>query len=228
MSDTTQDRWGAAGGFAALAVVAAAMVFENGGPPAGASDPEVTAFYVTHARALLVQSLLFLVGAALLLWFLGCLRAFLAAAEEGTGRYSGMVFGAGVAYVALSAVAQAGQVAVARVADAAAEPRLVAAMASLSGALFVVVAVPAAVMLGAFAVVAVRVGAVPSWLGRLAAVAGVAQLGLLAGIVVTTGPFAPTGWYSFAPYALYVVWLAATAVVMARRHGDQASVARRR
>jgi hypothetical protein len=164
-----------------------------------------------------MQSLLFLVGAALLLWFLGCLRAFLAAAEGGTGRYSGMVFGAGVAHVAPSMVSQAGQVAVAQVAGAAASPQLVAAMALMAGALFIVVAVPAAVILGAFAVLAVRIDALPSWLGRLAAVAGVDQFGLLAGIVVTTGPLAPTGWYSFAPYPLYVVWLAATAVVMMRR-----------
>jgi hypothetical protein len=221
MGDVTQDRWGSAAGFAALAVVAAAMMFEHGGPAAGASDAQVAAFYVEHADALLMQSLLFLVGAALLLWFLGGLRVFLASAEGGTGRWSGTVFGAGVAYVALSVVAQAGQVAVARVAGAVAAPQLVAAAAALAGALFIAVAVPAAVMLGAFAVVVRRVDAVPSWLGLLAAVAGVAQLGLLAGVVVSTGPFAPTGWYSVAPYPLYVVWLAATAVVMARRPADQ-------
>ena len=127
------------------------------------------------------------------------------------------MLGAGVGYVALSVLSQAGQVAVARVAAAGAAPQLVAAMATLSGALFAVVAVPAAVMLGAFAVLAERIDAVPSWLGRLAAVAGVAQLGLLAGVVVSSGPMAPTGWYSVVPYPLYVIWLAATAVVMARR-----------
>lgn len=214
--ETTPNRWGAAAGAATLVLVAAALVFENGGPPAGAPDAQVAAFYADHAPALLTQSLLFLVGAVLLLWFLGSLRAFLAAAEGGSGRYSALVFGAGVAYVALSVVSQGGQVAVARVATSAAAPPVVAAMASLSGALFVVIAVPAAVMLGAFAATAVRARALPTWLGLLAGLAALAQLGLLAGVVVTAGPLAPTGWYSFAPYPLYVLWLAGTSVVMAR------------
>lgn len=215
MSERTQDRWGAASGFAALAAAAAAMVFENGGPPPGASDAQVAAFFGAHAAALPTQSLLFLVGAALLLWFLGALRARLAVVEGGAGRYTGAVFGAGGAYVTLTVVAQAGQVALARVAGSAAAPQLVAAVADLVGALFVVVAVPAAVMLGAFAVLALRSTGLPSWLGVLAAAAAVAQLGLLAGIVVTDGPFAPTGAYGLVPYPLYVLWLAATAGLLA-------------
>ena len=216
MSEMTQDRWGALSGFAALAVGAAAVVFERGTPPVGASDVEEAAFHGAHAQALLMQSLLFLISAALLLWFVGCLRTHLTAAEGGSGRYAGLVFGAGVGYVALSLTAQAGQIALAQVAGAAA-PQLVAAVGSLTWALFTVAAVPAAVMLAAFAVLTARSPAMPAWLGWLAAAAGAAQLGLLAGIVVTTGPLAPGGWYTFAPYPLFVVWLAATAAVMIRR-----------
>lgn len=220
MDEVMQDRWGAASGFAALAMGAAAVVFERGAPPVGASDSEVAAFHGAHTDALLMQSLLFLISAAFLLWFIGCLRTYLATAEGGTGRHAGLVFSAGFAYAALSIVAQAGQVALAAVArDAAAEPQLVAAVGSLAWALFTVAAVPAAVMLMAFALLAVRSDSLPSWLGWLAAVAGAAQFGLLAGIVVDAGPLAPGGWYTFAPYLLYVVWLAATAVVMLRRAG---------
>ena len=213
MSEMTQDRWGALSGFAALAVGAAAVVLERGAPPVGASDVEEAAFHGAHVQALLMQSLLFLISAALLLWFVGCLRTHLTAAEGGSGRYAGLVFGAGVGYVALSLTAQAGQIALAQVAGAAA-PQLVAAVGSLTWALFTVAAVPAAVMLAAFAVLTARSRAMPAWLGWLAAAA---QLGLLAGIVVTTGPLAPGGWYTFAPYPLFVVWLAATAAVMIRR-----------
>ncbi|WP_225920721.1 hypothetical protein [Pseudonocardia oceani] len=215
MSTTTRDPWGAASGFAALAVGAAAMVFEEGGPPPGTSDAQVAAFFGAHAAALLAQSLLFLVGAAFLLWFLGALRARLAVVEGGPGRYAEIVFGAGTAYVALTVVAQAGQVALARVAASAAAPQLVAAVADLVGALFVVVAVPAAVTLGAFAVLALRSTGLPSWLGVLAGAAAIAQVGLLAGVVVTDGVFAPTGAYSLVPYPLYVLWLAATAGLLA-------------
>lgn len=217
MSETTHDRWSAASGLAALGVVAAAMVFERGAPPAGASDVQVAAFNAAHSHALLTQSLLFLLSAAFMLWFLGCLRAHLAAAEGGTGRYAGIGFGAGVAYVTLSVVSQAGQIALAQIAATAAAPQLVTAIASLAWALFTVAAVPAAVMLAAFAVLALRSGALPSWLGWLAAVAGASQLGLLAALVVDTGPLGPDGWYTFAPYPLYVIWLAATAVTLLRR-----------
>jgi hypothetical protein len=217
MSETTRDRWGALSGFAALAAAAAAVVFERGAPPVGASDVEVAAFHSAHSQALLTQSLLFLLSATLLLWFLGCLRPHLSTAEGGTGRYAGLVFGAGVGYVALSVTAQAGQIALARVAGTTASPQLVAAVGSLAWALFTVAAVPAAVMLAAFAVLTARSRVMPGWLGWLAAIAAAAQLGLLAGIVVTTGPLATGGWYTFVPYPLYVVWLAATAVVMIRR-----------
>jgi hypothetical protein len=214
------DRWGAASGFAALAAGAAAVVFERGAPPVGASDAQVAAFFGANAQALLAQSLLFLVSSALFLWFVGCLRTRLAALESGTGRYAGIVFGAGVGYVALSVVAQAGQIALARVAAAAAAPELVAAVGALSLALFTVASVPAAVMLAGYAVLAVRSDALPSWLGLLAAVAGTAQLGLLASLVVDSGPLAPGGWYTFAPYPLYVVWLVAVAVTMTRGRGS--------
>lgn len=217
MSETAQDRWGAASGFAALAVGGAALVFERGAPPVGASETEVAAFHGAHVQALLMQSLLFLLSSALFLWFVGCLRSHLTAVEGGTGRYAGLVFGAGVGYVALSVTAQAGQVALARVAGAAAPPQLVAAIGSLSWALFIAAAVPASVMLAAFAVLTARTRAMPAWLGLIAALAAVAQLGLLAGVVVTAGPLAPGGWYAFAPYPLYVVWLASTAAVMLRR-----------
>jgi hypothetical protein len=118
--------------------------------------------------------------------------------------------------VALSAVAEAGQVAVGRVAGPAAAPDVVAGLSALSWALFTVAAVPAAVLLATFAWLARRTGAFPAWLGGLAAVAAATQVGLLAGIVVPAGPFAPTGWYTFVPYPLFALWLAATAVVMAR------------
>lgn len=226
MSETTQDRWGpdrwgGASGFAALAVGALAVVFERGAPPVGASEVEVAAFHGAHAQALLMQSLLFLLSSAVFLWFVGCLRTHLTAVEGGSGRYAGLVFGAGVGYVALSVTAQAGQIALAQVAGSAA-PSLVAAVGALSWALFTVAAVPAAVMLAAFAALTAGSRAMPAWLGWTAAVAAAAQLGLLAGVVVTTGPLAPGGWYTFAPYPLYVVWLAGTAAVLLRRPASAA------
>ncbi|MFC4944991.1 hypothetical protein [Pseudonocardia sp. GCM10023141] len=223
MSDAAAGRWGSIAGLAALTVGGAATVFERGSPPAGASAVEVAAFFTTNATVLRTQSLLFLISSAFMLWFLATLRAHLSAASDRSARHGALVFGAGVAYVVLSIVAQGGQVAVAVVAARTPAPELVVAMAATGSALFTVAAVPAAVMLVAFAVSAGTGRAVPGWLGLIAAVAAATQLGLLAGVVVDTGPMAASGWYAFVPYPCYVGWLVATAIVLYRRSGRSAA-----
>jgi hypothetical protein len=50
-------------------------------------------------------------------------------------------------------------------------------------------------MLAAFAVLTLRTRCIPAWLGWLGAHAAASQLGLLAGVVVGSGPMAPAGWY---------------------------------
>jgi hypothetical protein len=200
-------------------------MFERGNPGSGASTDMVAAFFGVHRDALLAQSVLFLIGAGLLLWFVGGLRSYLIRAEGDSGRYSTLVFGAGVGYIALSVVAQASQVALAQIAGGTTSSELVAAVSVLSWALFTVAAVPVTVMLAAFAVLTLRTRAFPVWLGWLAALAAATQLGLLASIVADSGPMAPTGWYVYLPYPLYAGWLAATAVLMIRRAGRGRSTA---
>lgn len=216
MNETRWERWGAASGFGALLVGAAAAVFERG--PVRASDPvgEIAGYFADNRAALRAQGLLFVIGAGFLLWFLGSLRGFLIRAEGGAGRLSTVAFGAGVASTVITMVALAFQIGLAATPGGEVAPALVATM----DAMFTVANLPLAVMLVAVAVVSFRTGAFPAWLGWLSLVAAAGQLVPLSGLVVDGGGLGADGWLAlYVPYPLYVVWLASATTALVRRIG---------
>ena len=216
MNETRWERWGAASGYGALLVGAAAVVFERG--PVNASDPvgEIAGYFADNREALRAQGLLFVIGAGFLLWFLGSLRSFLIRAEGGTGRLSTVAFGAGVASTVITVVALAFQIGLATAPGGDVAPVLVGTM----DALFTVANLPLAVMLIAVAVVSFRTRAFPTWLGWLSVVAAAAQLAPAFGIVLDGGLLAADGWLAvYGPYPLYMVWLASAATAMVRQIG---------
>jgi len=215
MNETSAQRWGAASGFAVVLVGAAAMVFERGAVTPADPAGTVVAHFVGNRGAILAQSMLFLAGGALYLWFLGSLRSFLCRAEGGTGRVSAIAFGAGLVWVVVSMLAQGFQIGVATAADAGVPPALIGTM----NAVFTISALPLAVLLAAAAVVTLRQHAFPAWLGWLAVVAAVTQLLLWCGSVIGSGPLAPDGWLSYVLYPAFLLWQIPATVVMVRRAG---------
>ena len=213
MDETRRERWDAASGFAVLAVSAAAIAFERGAPPPGSSPAAVADFLADHRTTLVAQSLFFVVGAGFLLWFLGSLRTYLLRAEGGDGRVSAIAYGAGVAATAVNFVAQAFQVGLATGGSIEVPPALFATM----GAVFAVANLPLAVMLAAVAVVSVRSGAFPAWLGWVSAAAAAASLVLALAVAAASGPLAAGGWLNTALYAAFVAWLVPTTIVMVRQ-----------
>jgi hypothetical protein len=207
MNEIRWERYGAASGFAMVALGAVAVVFER--------TPVTAADFAANRTALLTQSMLFLAGAAASLWFVGSLRSYLLRAEGGTGRLSGVAFGAGIAWAALNMLAQAFQVGVAS--DARGEAP--AALLKTMTAVFTVANLPLAVMLVAVAVVSLRHHAFPVWLGWLSVAAAGAQALLWMATVVQSGPLASDGWLSFALYPFFLVWLVPATVIMIRRAG---------
>jgi hypothetical protein len=194
-------------------------VFERG--PVSASDPvgQIADYFTDNQGALRAQGLLFLISAGIFLWFLGSLRSFLMRAEGGAGRLSAVAFGAGVASTVITVVALAFQIGLAMAPGGQVQPALVATM----GVLFTVANVSLAVMLIAVAVVSFRTKAFPAWLGWLSVAAAAVQLAPAFGIVADSGPLAADGWLAaYAPYPLYVVWLAAATTVMVTRLGRPA------
>jgi hypothetical protein len=217
------ERWGAASGFVALALGVAGASFERGAPAAGAPATEIAAYFAQYRTELLVQSLLMVLGAGALLWFLGSLRAVLLRAEGGTGRLTALMFGAGLVGIGLQAAIQAPQSALAMASDGTLDPQLAAMTSNLGYALSVIAYVPLAVMLAAVAVVTLRTRALPVWIGWLSAVTAATYLILTAGIAIDSGPLALGGWATYVPYTLMVIWVAATTTAVILRLGRPAA-----
>lgn len=208
MNESKWERYGAASGFAMVALGAAATVFERA--------PVTAADFAANRTALLTQSMLFMAGAAVSLWFLGSLRTHLLRAEGGTGRLSTVAFGAGIAWAALNMLAQAFQV------GAASDPEGEAPTALLKtmSAVFTVANLPLAVTLVAVAVISLRYHAFPVWLGWLSIASAGAQTLLWVATVVQSGPLASDGWLSFALYPFFLIWLVPATVIMMRKAGQ--------
>jgi hypothetical protein len=209
MTDRTRERCGAASGFAMIVIGAVAVVLET--------NPKTAADFAANRTALLAQSMVFLLGAAVSLWFAGSLRTHLLRFEGGSGRLATVAFGAATAWAAINMAAQAFQIGVARDPDSQAPTALLAAM----GALFTIANLPLAVMLLAVAVVSLRHRAFPAWLGWIAVVAAAAQALLWSTSVVSSGPLAANGPLSFALYPFFLIWLAPATFIMIKNAGGR-------
>jgi hypothetical protein len=151
-----------------------------------------------------------LLGFAFFLFFLGSLWACLRDAEGAGGWLSATAFGAGLAEFAVKLGSGAPLLAT-RV-NKGMDPEITRALIAMNDASFLLTFLPLAVMLSATAVVTIRWGALPRWLGWMAAVTALGLLGGLAGGVIDPYP----GWAAL-PMLLYVLWIVATSVVLIRR-----------
>jgi hypothetical protein len=206
-----------------LALGIAAAAFERGAPPAHASAEESLAFFTTYHSELRMQSLLFVLSAGAYLWWFGSLRSFLLRAESETGRLSTVAFGAGVIWAGLQMMLQSVQVALAMGVGGDVAPGLAGMLGDLTYALSVIAYVPMAVTLAAVAVVTLRTGVFPAWLGWLSILVAAANLVMSLGIVADSGPLVPGGALTYVLYALMPIWLAAVTTVMVVRLAKPAS-----
>jgi hypothetical protein len=206
-----------------LALGIAAAAFERGAPPANAAAQESLAFFSAYRSELRMQSLLFVLSAGAYLWWFGSLRSFLLRAESETGRISTLAFGAGVIWAGLQMMLQSVQVTLAMGANSDMTPALAGMLGDLTYALSIIAYVPMTVMLAAVAVVSLRTGVFPSWLGWLSILVAAANLVMSLGIVVDSGPLVPGGALTYVLYALMPIWLIAVTTVMVARLGKPAS-----
>ena len=218
MAGSRFERLSAATGYAALLCGMGAVALERPWP--GTSNPEAfPVFLADNHAAILGQSMLFLLSAGFFLWFLGSLRDYLLPREPGTGRVTMIAFTAGMTGYGLIIVGQAPQITLTLPAQASLDPALAALLTDLGYVMLLVANIPLAVMYGAIAVVSLRHGAFPTWLGWIAAVAAVAALALPFAVVDPTGPLAPQGWLSYLLYLTPIVWLIPATTLMTRRIG---------
>lgn len=148
------------------------------------------------------------------LFFLGNLWSALHRAEGGNGWLSATAFGAGLMSVTIK-VASAAPILAARYRAAdGLDLQLARTLQDINDASFYLSFFPLAVLLAAFAIVVIWSGALPKWLGWIAAALGLAFIvGGMSGSADLQSEWAGL------PMILFTFWVIAVSVVLIRRAG---------
>jgi hypothetical protein len=191
------------------------LLFVGQGISGGGNSPDLTKSRAEHVAWLSKQhattagyagDMCELIGILLLLVFAATLWSVLRDGDK-SGIVAATAFGAGIASAAVKLASVPAAFALYWRADQGWNPQVATALFDMNDAAFVLTWAIDAVMLGAAALVILRSGVLPRWLGWLAAVAGT--------ISIATVPIAmkapPVG------ILLTFVWLIATSVVLTRR-----------
>lgn len=145
------------------------------------------------------------------LFFLGSLWSAMRRAERGSGWLSATAFGAGLMSVTIK-VASAAPVLAVRYRAGGLDPQLASTLQDINNASFFLTFFPLAVLLGAFAMVAVRSDTLPGWLGWTAAALTAA---FVVGGIAGSGDLG-SDWAGL-PMFLFTLWVVATSIVLIRR-----------
>jgi hypothetical protein len=214
----TAERWAASSGvgFAVVAVVAQLVV----GDPAdyNASAAELGSYFDDKHAALTIQALCGGLSLVLFLWFVSSLAAVFRDADE--RRLSTVMHGAGVAVVAVLAIADAIAIAAVQLAPVL-DGAAVTALYGTGWFVYHYVFWVAAALALATAVAAWRSGVLPRWYVWLSAAAVVV---LLIGAISVRmyGFFSPKGEGGFVAFLVFAVWILVSSVLLVRKLGENA------
>jgi len=172
VEDQHADRWERLAPLTGIVAVVlwllAVLILETGDRPGDdASGLEMAAFFEDETGRIFLSYLLWGLGGAFFLWFLGSLRGALAAAEGGVARLSATAFAGGIATVVFALAFPAPEVAGAIRADssgAVLSPSAAEALFSMGVGFFVAAEVTSTVLLVATALVVLRTRMLPAWL----------------------------------------------------------------
>jgi hypothetical protein len=148
------------------------------------------------------------------LFFFGSLWSALRRAEGDDGWLSAAAFGGGLVSLAILFSGGVATVAAHSNACAGIDPQLWQVLHDFGGAAFLSSFFPLAVLLAASAVVAIRFGALPRWLGWMSAIVAVTLL--VGGTAGTIYAREDAGL----PYLLFELWTVITSIVLIRRAGQ--------
>jgi len=156
----------------------------------------------------------------LFLFFLGSLSSAMRLAEGGGGALSTTAFGAGLMSITIK-LGSAAPLLAAHTNSDELGPDVTVALQDMNNASFALTFFPLAAMLAAFAWVAIRTAALPSWLGWAAAALSVS---FAVGGLVGSSDLA-SDWAGL-PMVLFTAWVIATSVVLIRRAGTSTPLTR--
>jgi hypothetical protein len=146
-------------------------------PDEDAGVQEFARYFNDDSGPILAGAFIFMIGSAVLLWFLGSLRARIAGLEGGVGRVASIVFAAGVVTVAMSLGFNAPEAAAAFAAEqieGGIDPSAAQALWILGDGFFIAAEVAVAIFFLAAWIAGLRTRAVPVWLAWASLVLGVA------------------------------------------------------
>jgi hypothetical protein len=147
----------------------------------GDKGPEILTSYQQHSDGILAGGLLWSIGTVLFIWFLGSLRSRYLASEGGDGRLAALAYGGGIAASVLAMLIPSAD-AVGALNKDDIDASGAAVLHHFSDAFFVATEYTLPVFFFASAILALRFGALPKWLGWFS---------VLIGIVLLIGPI---GW----------------------------------
>lgn len=218
MSEITWQKLGAATGYVAVTLGAAAALFERPWPNTSNGDALVS-FVADNRNAILAQSVLFILSAGFLLWFLGSVRELLTRTEAGTARVTNIAFVSGAIWVGANVISQAPQVTLTLMSGSTLSGASAALLDEFGFAMLTIANIPLVVLFVAVAVLSLRAGALPAWLGWLSVIAAVGTLVLALSVIRPEGALAPQGWLIYVLYMLPAVWMVAMTTVTIIRLG---------
>ncbi|MGQ0671086.1 MAG: hypothetical protein ACT4PO_15740 [Actinomycetota bacterium] len=186
--------------------------------PPGVNDPvgKITSYYVVHRSGILLGEFLIGLGGLFFLWFLGSMWSHFRRAEGEPGRVSAVVFGAGVLTLAVFLVEGSMYTALAYRIAREGDPRIIRAVWDMASVAATFRGYTVAALFAAIAVVVLRTGALPRWIGGTAVVLGLLQIVRPLGVFANSGPFVLSGAFSGIGFALDGIWVLATSFLLVR------------
>jgi hypothetical protein len=225
MRDDSWAPYGAAAGSVAIALFVVGSLVVGRPPDFDASGAEVAAHLDENRTRIQVGSAIHAASAPLLVWFLATVASQARAAGPGARRAGTVALGCGLVFIALFLVdVTALAVSALRPENMAATPELAAALRDLEWLAMGIAAFLVSGMLAAFAVLALRDGALwPRWLGWLAALAALLYALRVGTLFTTEGAFAADGVLGlYVPVTAAGAWILGASVTLAAsagRHG---------
>jgi hypothetical protein len=220
MDENRWERYGAAAGVAFAVLVLVSFFMVPSPPHVDASFRKIGDYYANHRRAILTSNVIGTFGALAFIWFLGHLRHVLNRAEGGVEALSPIVYGAGMATIAVGIL---GAIPATVLAFSSQEEvinsnaGIVRLLYDMNTIMYSLLFITAGLFAAAAALAMVRKELAGPWLGWVGmGVAILAWASGTAGFYVTTySPF----WTGFSIVALiaFVAWVLAASVVMLRR-----------
>jgi hypothetical protein len=213
MGKWSVERWAASTGIGFALVLVVANFVAGTRPKYYASAAKDLSWLHDKHRAIVVGGILSGIAIVLFLWFLASFAGTFR--EAGQRRLSTIIYGAGVATVALAAAGEAVYVSLSRLSYFV-DPKTIQGLYATDSFIFIQVWWPVLALSLATVLAARRSKVLPDWYAWLTLAGSVVfLLGALS--VKTIGFFSVTGGMSFIAFLVFAVWIAVSSAVLVQK-----------